>query len=273
MQIQGFTSLNLKTNRSYDIRKQSHGLPYVSNHPEFKILKPKVKLKHRSILPKIKQTDISSSFNKTKKAFGNSISMYSTKSVFRPHTPSAIHAKDPRLVSESKVLPLSLEQEIREGFYELRQKFKQSDQKSIYISHQILHTKHPFFCKLSLETLKTILRASTVVSMVEGQVLYDCDQTLVYFVLFGRLTISNSTGVLGRATLGWTLGEEGLFDLQSKQEKTVCEKEACLISIAKDHLTELQAALLKHKRLKDYYALESLLKGNYLLKERWRRGM
>jgi hypothetical protein len=213
VEIQGFATLNLKTNRSYDIRKPSHGLPYISNHPEFKVLKPKVKLKRRSILPKIKQTDISTSFNKTKKTFNNSMSMISTKSVFRPHSPSAIHAKDPKLVSESKVLPQSLEQEIREGFYELRQKFKDSDQKSIYISHQILHMKHPFFCKLSLETLKTILKESTVVSMVEGQVLYDCDQTLVYFVLFGRITVSNSTGLLGRATLGWTLGEEGLFDL------------------------------------------------------------
>ena len=69
--------------------------------------------------------------------------------------------------------------------------------------------------------------------------LYDCDQLLVYFVLFGRITISNSKGLLGRATLGWTLGEEGVFDTLTKNEKTVCEKDACLISISKDHLTEI----------------------------------
>ena len=89
------------------------------------------------------------------------------------------------------MLPKSLEQEIKEGFFELRQKFTQSNQSSIYVSHQVLHAKHPFFSKLDVETLKTILRESTIVSMTEGQVLYDCDQELVYFVLFGRITISN----------------------------------------------------------------------------------
>lgn len=48
----------------------------------------------------------------------------SMKSIFRPSSPSLINEMDPALVSESKVLPISLEQTIKEGFYELKQKFK-----------------------------------------------------------------------------------------------------------------------------------------------------
>jgi len=36
-------------------------------------------------------------------------------------------------------------------------------------------------------------------------------------------------------------------------------------------LNQLQSELLQQGNAKDYYALESVLKGNYLLKDRWRR--
>ena len=71
-----------------------------------------------------------------------------------------MHEADPELVSESKILPKELEQEIKEGFYELKQKFKYSEgpsQNSIYISHVVLHQKHPVFSKLSMDVLRNLL--------------------------------------------------------------------------------------------------------------------
>ena len=71
-----------------------------------------------------------------------------------------------------KVLPPQIEHEIKEGFYELRQKFKQEGSTSIYISHNVLHEKHPIFSKLELDTVKKLLRDSTIIQLSEGQALY-----------------------------------------------------------------------------------------------------
>lgn len=81
-------------------------------------------------------------------------STFSNKSIFKPASPSQIHELDPELVSELRMLPKQLEHEIKEGFFELRQKFKQEGASSIYVSHVVLHEKHPFFSKIDLETLK-----------------------------------------------------------------------------------------------------------------------
>ena len=37
-------------------------------------------------------------------------------------------------------------------------------------------------------------------------------------------------------------------------------------------LSSIQADLLLDKNQRDYYALESVLKGNFLMKEKWRKG-
>jgi len=81
-------------------------------------------------------------------------STFSHKSIFKPASPSQIHELDPELVSELRMLPRQLEHEIKEGFFELRQKFKQEGASSIYVSHVVLHEKHPFFSKIDLDTLK-----------------------------------------------------------------------------------------------------------------------
>jgi hypothetical protein len=47
--------------------------------------------------------------------------------VFRPASPSQVNSLDPELVTELKILPVELEKKIKEGFYELRQKFKEHD--------------------------------------------------------------------------------------------------------------------------------------------------
>lgn len=71
--------------------------------------------------------------------------------------------------------------------------------------------------------------------------------------------------------MGGTLGEEILFDksMQTRRECASAETEACLIGLVKQTLASLQVKLLKQVR-KDYYVLESTLKGNYLMKEQWR---
>ena len=74
----------------------------------------------------------------------------------------------------------------------------------------------------------------------------------VYFVLFGRVHLyaiadetdpqnSDKNVLLGKATLGWCLGEEILYDaaMQTRREIAICDKESCLIGIPKDRLTNL----------------------------------
>jgi len=82
------------------------------------------------------------------------------------------HPLDPELVCQERILPSSIEEEIKEGFFELKQKFKDSGASSIYISHVVLHDKHPLLRKLKLETLKLLLVDSTVIYLNIGQSLY-----------------------------------------------------------------------------------------------------
>jgi lipoprotein-anchoring transpeptidase ErfK/SrfK len=113
-----------------------------------------------------------------------------------------------------KILPTTLQAEIQDGFFELKQKYRDVTN-AVYISHHTLHEKHPVFSKLKLVTLKKLLKESTIVNLVEGQVLYkiDAEDLNVYFVLFGKVSLYTKSEVkIGKATLGWTIGEEVLFD-------------------------------------------------------------
>ena len=79
--------------------------------------------------------------------------------------------------------------------------------------------------------------------------------------------------MIGRVNIGWTLGEEILFDrnLQIRQEMAVAETESCLIGINKAQLAIMQKNLLESSNEKDYFVIESILKGNFLVKDQWRR--
>jgi hypothetical protein len=70
---------------------------------------------------------------------------------------------EPQLVCTERELSLNIEDEIKNGFFELKQKFSDSGPSSIYISHIILHQKHPIFLKCEMETLKRLLVESSVV--------------------------------------------------------------------------------------------------------------
>jgi len=82
------------------------------------------------------------------------------------------NSKEPELVCKEKELDPAVEEEIKEGFFELRQKFKEDGESSIYISHVVLHDKHPIFKKLDIDTLKRLLTESSVIYLNENQVLY-----------------------------------------------------------------------------------------------------
>ena len=56
-----------------------------------------------------------------------------------------------------------------------------------------------------------------------------------------------------------------------RQETCYAETECCLIGINKGKLSVLQKNLLEKGNSKDYFIIESTLKGNYLLKTNWRR--
>jgi len=67
------------------------------------------------------------------------------------------HPLDPELVCRDVVLPFTIEEEIKDGFFELKQKFKSEGPTSIYISHVVMHEKHPILKKVNIETLKLLL--------------------------------------------------------------------------------------------------------------------
>ena len=63
----------------------------------------------------------------------------------------------------------------------------------------------------------------------------------MYFVLFGRLVLQvpgDTPYHLGRVNIGWSVGEEVLFDptLQIRQESCFSETESCLLGIHKTKL-------------------------------------
>jgi len=61
-----------------------------------------------------------------------------------------------------------VEDEIKDGFFELKQKFREQGQSSIYISHIVLHQKHPIFKKQNIETVKRLLGESSIVYLNKG---------------------------------------------------------------------------------------------------------
>jgi len=147
---------------------------------------------------------------------------------------------EPQLVCTERELSNNIEDDIKSGFFELKQKFSEAGPSSIYISHITLHQKHPIFMKCEIDTLKRLLIESSVVYLMKDQLLYRFgnQDNFVYFVLFGRLSLvvpggrdalskihankrmnsdiletysQQSNTFLGRVNIGWTIGEEILF--------------------------------------------------------------
>lgn len=73
---------------------------------------------------------------------------------------------------------------------------------------------------------------------------------------------------MGKVSIGWTLGEEVLFTQRVMERSETChaETESCLLGINRQKLLTLQKHLLDTNNQKDYFVLESTLKGNNLIK-------
>lgn len=86
------------------------------------------------------------------------------RSINQKMVPADMEPKqEPELVCREKELDPSIEEEIKEGFFELKQKFKDQGESSIYVSHIVLHAKHPIFGKLEIDTLKQMLAESSII--------------------------------------------------------------------------------------------------------------
>lgn len=83
-----------------------------------------------------------------------------------------------------------------------------------------------------------------------------------------ELFMGEVSQVLGHVSIGWTIGEEVLFTnkVQVRQDSCFAMTESCLLGINKQKLAMLQRDLIDTGNSKDYYVLESLLKGNNLIK-------
>ena len=80
--------------------------------------------------------------------------------------------------------------------------------------------------------------------------------------------MSNTSTSIGNVNIGWTIGEEILFDrlMQIRPETCYADTESCLLGMNKSKLAVMQKNLLEKGNSKDYHVIETILKGNYLLK-------
>lgn len=79
---------------------------------------------------------------------------------------------EPQLICRERELSTNIESEIKNGFFELKQKFAEEGPSSIYISHIILNQMHPIFRKCDMSTLKRFLQDSQIVYLNKDQILY-----------------------------------------------------------------------------------------------------
>lgn len=176
--------------------------------------------------------------------------------------------KDLEMYYMEKQLKPEVEREIKNGFFEIRKKFKFADNSEqptakrrsddreeevqVYVSHISLHDFHPIFSKFAMDTVKTILNFSSIVYLNQGQTLYapGFNDTFFYIILFGKLNLSNieSKIQLGQhLTIGWTVGEEILFkpekdengQLTAKQiRREICKAvvDSCVLGIDRKNM-------------------------------------
>jgi hypothetical protein len=66
------------------------------------------------------------------------------------------------------------------------------------------------------------LKQSEIIALEPGDFLYKSNQSdgRIYIVLFGELQLTASSHVLGYTTIGWTLGEELLYEKDSKRKES-----------------------------------------------------
>jgi len=130
------------------------------------------------------------------------------------------HPNDPELLCTEKVLPQNIEEEIKDGFFELKQKFKEAGPSSIYISHVVLHEKHPILKKIEVETLKKLLLESSVIYLSVGQILYrqGVQDAFVYIILFGKLLLQVPASYSKKEQQSYIPSANGTQDLIDQED-------------------------------------------------------
>ena len=133
--------------------------------------------------------------------------------------------------------------------------------------------------KLEIDTLKELLKESSIIYLTKDQTLYrqSSPDQFIYFVLFGKLILLLPTGhirpmtddnlsvktsvALGKVNIGWTLGEEILYNpnVERRMETCVARAETCLLGIQKNKYANILKVLMEQGKEKDLYVLESVL--------------
>lgn len=127
---------------------------------------------------------------------------------------------------------------------------------------------------MAIDTVKTILSYGSIVYLKKGQVLYapGFNDSTFYIVLFGKCKMmTEKERVIGQPlNIGWTIGEEILFKVDSKtiKRKEVCKtyQESCVLGIEKKSLTQIKKALHPD----EFAKIEIVLRGNHLVKKDWK---
>ena len=92
---------------------------------------------------------------------------------------------------------------------------------------------HPFFNKLTYQTVKYLLSETKLCKMSTNQLLYqkDSESTSVYIVLFGTVVLHHETlGALGVLTMENTIGEESqIKGAKTKLDSAYSQSEAYLL--------------------------------------------
>lgn len=100
-----------------------------------------------------------------------------------------------------------------------------------------------------MESIKLILHYSSIIYLKAKQSLFKVGQEdpFIYFILFGRMKLyRDDDSRLGEVlNIGWTVGEEILFDKEAKsrQEKCIGIEETCLVGIERKHFISCKKIL------------------------------
>ena len=98
------------------------------------------------------------------------------------------------------------------------------------------------------------------------------NDSIFYIVLFGKCKMmTENERVIGKPlNIGWTIGEEILFKVDSKtpKRKEVCKAyiESCVLGIEKKNLAQIKKTI----DYEEFSKIEIVLRGNHLVKKDWK---
>ncbi len=127
-----------------------------------------------------------------------------------------------------------------------------------------------------------LLQFSSIIHLEQDQTLFRINDTdtFVYFVLFGKLILlgSESEQVGELINVGWTVGEEVIFkqsaDAQGfkvRHETCISLNNSCVLGIHKNKIGKMRKLLAEQDWQQDYLTLDVILRGNYFIKQKWRK--